>query len=133
MIVITTKQIHALRLRETDIESVMRRLNNNQSVYETCLLAFLEDTTVAELNAALTHKLWDDAFTAAHALKGVAGNMGFIPLMHHTAQLIILIRSGKTQDIPQSLERVNSSYRDIVDAIHRYFTLCEGEQKGDTT
>lgn len=126
---ITAQQNRILRLRETDIDGALQRMNQDEKLYEYCLRAFLEDETVAQLNAALRVNSWDDAFTAAHALKGVAGNMGFVPLMHHTAQLIVSIRSGRTREIPQALEYVNSSYRDIVDAIHQYFAIAEEKSK----
>ena len=115
------KQMHALALRETDIQGALKRLNDNEELYAFCLKSFLDDDTVFRLNEALKDGLWDDAFTAAHALKGLAGNMGFVPLMHATGQLLIIIRGGRTKEISEYLERVNSHYRDIIDAIKENF------------
>lgn len=123
------QQYHALNLRETDTEGVMRRLSGDETLYAACLRAFLDDRTIEQLNVSVESGAWDEAFTAAHALKGVAGNMGFIPLMHNTGKLIVLIRGGRMLEIDQSLEQVNSAYRDIVDGIHQYFAFGAKEQK----
>ena len=125
------RQYHALRLRETDIEGALHRLGGNDALYASCLSAFLDDPTTDQLNVAIESGSWDEAFTAAHALKGVAGNMGFVPLMHSTGQLIVLIRGGRMQDIPPALEKLNSSYRDIIDAIHQFFAYADAEAEGD--
>ncbi len=116
-----TKQQHALELRNTDLQGVMKRFNNDEQQYQECLKMFLEDQTMTELNAAITSCEWDGAFTAAHALKGIAGNMGFVPLMHSTGQLLIAIRGGRMKEIKEYAMQVNSNYRDIVDAIKENF------------
>lgn len=117
-----TRQQYALLLRETDISGALRRFNGDEELYITCLKMFLEDKTTEQLNEAIAGKLWDDAFTAAHALKGLAGNMGFVPLLHQTGQLVVLIRGGRINEIYECLKRVNSCYRDITDAIKKNFT-----------
>lgn len=108
---------YALELRNTDLNGAIQRLGGDEALYLTCLGMFLQDTTLAELNDAIDNRLWDDAFTAAHALKGLAGNMGFVPLMHATSQLLIMIRGGRINDVREYMAQVNSHYRDIVDAI----------------
>lgn len=124
------KQQHALVLRETDVQGAVRRFNGNEQLYVSCLEMFLEDPTMVQLNEAIKSKSWDEAFTAAHALKGLAGNMGFVPLMHSTGQLLIVIRGGRTREVGEYIAQVNSNYRDITDAIRENFTRgeTEGEQ-----
>lgn len=126
-----SRQLHALNLRETDTVGAIQRMCGSEDLYTACLGAFLEDPSVEQINSSIKNAMWDEAFTAAHALKGVAGNMGFVPLMHNTGQLIVLIRRGQLGDIPRSLEQVNSSYRDIVDGIHQYFDYADRE-KGES-
>ena len=115
------KQQHALEVRNTDLQGAVQRLGGNEQLYLSCLSMFLEDSTIVDLNRAIKAKSGDDAFTAAHALKGLAGNMGFIPLMHSTSQLVIMIRGGRIKELSEYMTQVNSSYRDIVDAIRENF------------
>lgn len=126
------EQYHALSLRATDVPGAVKRLSGDEGLYAQCLRMFLADPTVTSLNGAVKTCAWDDAFTAAHALKGVAGNMGFIPLMHAASELVILIRGGRLNEIAGSLEQVNSTYRDIMDAIHQYFALADEGAKGES-
>ena len=127
-------QQQALFLRETDVTGAMRRFCGDETLYVACLSAFLEDPTMGELNRAVQVQAWDEAFTAAHALKGLAGNMGFVPLMHSLGQLVVLIRGGRTREVDECMVQVNSSYRDITDAIRVHFTPTDrGESmKGET-
>lgn len=115
------EQIYALSLRETDLEGAIKRFCGDEQLYVKCLAAFLEDPTMAELIAAVDAQQWDEAFTAAHALKGVAGNMGFIPLLHSISRLVVVIRGGRIHEVPETMSLVSSSYRDITDAIRNNF------------
>lgn len=128
------ERYRALTLRDTDVQGVMKRLGGGEELYAMCLRDFLEDDTARELNRCIAAKLWDDAFTAAHSLKGVAGNMGFVPLMHAAGRVVMLIRGGRVNELPEAMEQVNSAYRDIVDAIGQHFAhnaqdAKEGEAK----
>lgn len=116
------KQQRALMIRDTDVQGAIKRFCGNEALYVSCLRMFLEDTTIDELKKAIDTQSWDDAFTAAHALKGLAGNMGFVPLMHSTGQLVVLIRGGRLQEISDCFMQISSSYRDITDAIRDNFS-----------
>ena len=111
------RQKHILRLRGTDVEGALDRFCGDEALYATCLIRFLGDDTMPALNAAVASANWDDAFTAAHALKGLAGNLGFVPLMHATGQMVVLIRGGRLRELPECALQDNSSYRDVTDAI----------------
>ena len=104
---------------ETDVDGALRRLSGDEELYLACLDAFLQDNTINELNEAILTQSWDDAFTAAHALKGVAGNMGFVPLFHATGELVMLIRGGKVREIGLSNEQVRRDYADVINAIRQ--------------
>ena len=117
------KQQRSLTVRDTDVQGAIKRFCGNEALYVSCLQMFLEDTTIEDLKRAIEAQSWDEAFTAAHALKGLAGNMGFVPLMHSTGQLVVLIRGGRLQEINDCVMQINSNYRDITDAIRDNFTL----------
>ena len=119
------KQKYALALRDTDVPGALRRFGGDEDLYASCLTMFLCDSTMDELNRAIKSRSWDDAFTAAHALKGLAGNLGFIPLMHSIGQLVIMIRGGRTKELDECMTHVNSNYRDITDAIRSNFTQAQ--------
>lgn len=115
------EQVYSLSLRETDLEGAIKRFCGDEQLYIKCLGAFLEDSTMEGLIAAVDSQQWDEAFTAAHALKGVAGNMGFIPLMHAISRLVVVIRGGRLSEVDETMTQVISAYRDITDAIRQNF------------
>ncbi len=105
---------------ETDVAGALNRFMGNEVLYASCLSKFLTDTTIDELNSAISTQAWDDAFTAAHALKGLAGNMGFVPLFHSAAELVVLIRAGRITEVTESMKQLNSNYNEITAAIRRH-------------
>ncbi len=107
-------------LCETDIDGAMRRFSGDEKLYMSCLNGFLDDPTMEELNVAIENGAWDEAFTAAHALKGLAGNMGFVPLFHAIAELVVLIRAGRIREVDASNRQVGRCYREVTDAIRLY-------------
>lgn len=103
----------------TDIDEVMRRFSGDEALYVECLADFLDDRTAAELGDALLARSWDEAFTAAHALKGLAGNMGFIPLFHAAAQMVTLIRAGRTGEASDMYAELIRCYNAVINTIRK--------------
>lgn len=120
-----------LRNNETDLDGVIDRFSGDDLFYATCVSLFLEDRTMSELESALDTRSWDDAFTAAHALKGLAGNLGFIPLFHACAEIVVQIRDGHTANIPEAYEKLRECYDGICKVIRRNCEEAPKKRKGD--
>lgn len=113
--------LQALTSCETDIDGTLDRFGGNEALYVKCLAEFLSDSTMAELDTALHARSWDDAFTAAHALKGLAGNMGFIPLYHSLSEMVVLIRAGRVKELDMAIAKVKHEYNAITGVIRQAF------------
>lgn len=111
--------LHGLKLCETDLDGAMRRFMGDEAFYVSCLNTFLEDRTMQALGDAIAQGAWDEAFTAVHALKGLAGNMGFVPLSHAAGELVLLIRAGRIPEINDALRDVQRCYNDVVAVIRK--------------
>jgi len=107
----------ALLQCETDIDGTIERFYGNTETYLALLDDFSKDETMDQLSRAIDDKRWDDAFMAAHALKGLAGNMGFVPLFHSLGEFILLIRAEKITEALESYLSVRNSYCHIMSAI----------------
>lgn len=114
---------NALLKHETDLEGALDRLSGDEQLYMDFLDSFLKDQTISDLDSALKTRSWDEAFTAAHALKGLAGNMGFVPLFQTTAELVINIRAGKLDDANATFTTLKRCYIDITNVIRYYCDL----------
>lgn len=102
---------------ETDVDGALYRLGGNIEVYQRCLVGFVGDSAMNELKAAIESNSWDDAFTAAHALKGISGNLGLVPVFHSVARMVVLIREGKTEEASKFLVEVEEAYEQICKTI----------------
>lgn len=111
---------------ETDLENALDRFCCSKDLYVKCLKSFVEDTTMTELTKAIACGDWDEVFTAAHAIKGVAGNMGFVPLFYAASEFVVLVRKGKTDEITSSYKKLSLAYERIIDIIKR--NCLEGEK-----
>lgn len=100
--------------QETDIHGVMERFYDDKELYVSCLQDFIQDETMNQLIETIEDGNWDDAFTAVHALKGLAANLGFIPLMHECAQLVVVIRTGRTEELEEDLKKVKKCYDKLI-------------------
>lgn len=112
--------INHLLINETDVDGALKRLAGDDQLYVRLLRAFVEDKTMSVMEAAIEAKEWDDVFTAAHALKGLAGNMGFVPLFHSIGELVLHIRSGRIAEVDEKQKVVKLYYDDLIAAINQY-------------
>lgn len=60
-----------------DMEATLDRFIGNANLYEKFLVKFPEDHSFENLGKAIAGGNIEDAFMHAHALKGIAGNLGF--------------------------------------------------------
>ena len=92
----------------------------SQRLVEKFVRKFLEDQSYAELTAAMAAGNHDDAFRAAHTLKGVAANLSFTRLRTSASELTELLRAP-ADTIPSEaapmLEAVTRDYEATVAAI----------------
>ena len=103
-------------------ERVIARLSS-QKLIEKFIEKFLEDTSFAALSAQINNGNPEEAFRAAHTLKGVCANLSFDRLLDSTARLTDVLRP-KTEPIPDTakylLEEVQQDYQRTVAAIQQY-------------
>ena len=84
---------------------------------------FLDDGSYPELCRAMEQGQTEEAFRAAHTLKGVSANLGFDRLTASSGELTELLR-GRTDGIPteaaQLLDMVRQDYELTAGAIRAY-------------
>ncbi|MBQ9438632.1 MAG: Hpt domain-containing protein [Lachnospiraceae bacterium] len=82
-----------------DMAVTLDRFVDDWDLYVSCLEAFKEETSFADLRAALDKENYTEAFDAAHTLKGVSGNLGMTPLYEVTCSMVETLRSGENEDL----------------------------------
>ena len=100
-----------------DVSGALNRFMNNEGLYERFLRKFPADTSYQNLLNAIDSSDFEEAFRAAHTLKGVAGNLGFDNLLTYIVPLVDVFRDKKS-DIPSDqLQGAKDEYQKLLDII----------------
>lgn len=102
-----------------DSANVVRRLGNETFVRKY-LKKFAEDTTVGDLNRYVAEKEYENAFRAAHTIKGLALNLELLPLNGIIIDLTEILRNTIHEDdkIKSLLLAFNKEYNTIIQKIN---------------
>lgn len=76
----------------------LTRCMNNEKFYFKMIGMGLKSDQFEKLGAALENNQLDEAFEAAHALKGVLGNLALTPIYNPLAEMTELLRASKAAD-----------------------------------
>lgn len=95
----------------------LTRCMNNEKFYFKMLKMGLGSDQFEKLGAALEGGNLDDAFEAAHALKGVLGNLALTPIYTPLAEMTELLRAKKSEDYI-------SMYQPILELRNKFLALA---------
>ena len=93
----------------SDYEGVLGRLGS-EAIVKRFALKFLQDPSLAKNDG-------EEAFRAAHTLKGVCLNLGFDELFEVSAELTEKLRERKTAGSEELFQKVSQKYQKTVTAI----------------
>lgn len=80
-----------------DYIDAMDRMDDNPDLYQKLAFKYLNDENYVNLVAAMDVKDYDAAYKAAHALKGVSGNLSFNNLFKAAAAASDALFQGEYQ------------------------------------
>lgn len=107
----------ALKNFGVDIETGLARCMGNEALYLRLASSVVNEQGFEKLQSALAEKDYDAAFEAAHALKGVLGNLSITPLYDKTCEINELLRARTDMDYSELLNEL-MTLRD------EYLKLC---------
>lgn len=93
-----------------DIEGIKRRFVGNFDLYNSCFQRSLQDENFGLLDKALNEKDYQKAFEAAHALKGLTGNLGLQPMYKAVCTLVESLRAKEYSTVDAELCQINEQY-----------------------
>ena len=100
----------------SDFDGVLRRLGS-EAIIASVAVKFLNDPSFNDLRSALSEGRVQDAFRAAHTLKGVCVNLGFDKLYSCSSELTELLRAGRTDGADELFAKIEDSYGMTVNAL----------------
>lgn len=82
-----------------DVEGALRRFIGNEALYVKFFLKLKDDPSYGDLNRNLEQGNYEEAFKAAHTLKGVSANLGLTPLYQNASAMTELLRRKNVSGI----------------------------------
>ena len=98
--------VEKLKAWGAKVEEGLGRCLNNESFYVTLVGKAVQDPNFGKLRETVEAGDLDGAFEAAHALKGVLGNLSLTPLYESVAEITELLRSRTEMDYTPMLETI---------------------------
>lgn len=99
--------VDALKEYGADTETGLRLCMGNEALYLRLVGTVPEEACYAELLNSIKAKDYDKAFDAAHALKGVLGNLSLTPLYETVSQMVEFLRKRTDMDYSEMIEDLN--------------------------
>lgn len=112
----TVKECYASM--ESDYEGVMGRIGS-EGLVERFVLKFLDDSSYLNLENAIQEQNAEEAFRAAHTLKGLCLNLGFDRLYKVSAELTEKLRGRELDGYEALYGNVKDEYKFTIDAIQK--------------
>ncbi len=106
-----------------DFDAGLARNGNNLSFYLGHLRRFSPNTSRVPLSDALMQGDVQQAFLLAHTLKGLSSQLAVVSVSRPAAVLCDLLRSGKSENLPQAHEvflELLAGFEDARMEIERY-------------
>lgn len=103
----------------SNYEEVLGRFAGNKMLVEKFARKFIEDPSYHTLKDSLEQKDYEEAFRAAHTLKGVCANLGFTQLFKVSSELTEELRDRNPDEtkLPEMFAAVSDEYQKTIDAI----------------
>lgn len=102
-----------------DYAEVLERLRDERLI-RRYVLRFPDDPSYDALCRAMSGGRLEEAFLAAHTLKGITQSLGFGGLCASASALTEALRNGARAEADRLLQSVTADYRRTVDSILRF-------------
>lgn len=102
-----------------DPEKPLARFGGNEEMLKRFLRLFAKDGSFAALQEALAAGKTEEAFRAAHTLKGICANLGFDGLYAKASEITELLRHGELDAAAALFPGLADVYRDVVQEMDR--------------
>ena len=98
-----------------NLDEALERFMGNEELLVRFLKKFANDPSYQSLVKAMNEKNAKDAFEAAHALKGVCGNLSIAKLFEMVCRLVELLRGGNAgEEAEQCYSEVAAEYDRVI-------------------
>lgn len=101
----------------SDYQTVLERFCGHDEMLAKFVKSFLRDNTFQNLTEAAGKPDYPEIESRAHALKGVAGNLGFERLHAACGELVSCVRFDRLDEVPENFRKVEMEYGIVCNTI----------------
>ena len=103
-----------------DYDEAMERMGGSVDFFKQLAMKYLNDTRFVDLVAAMDVKDLDAAYEAAHALKGVSGNLSMTRLFKASAAVSDALYQGEYQAAEKLMPEVKAAHEKAVEGLEKW-------------
>ena len=104
---------------ESNYEEVLGRFAGNKMLVEKFARKFLDDPSYQTLVDTMDKADYEEAFRAAHTLKGVCANLGFTQLFKVSSDLTEELRDYCTDGAEELFKKVEQKYQSVISVLNK--------------
>lgn len=106
-----------------NVDTALKRFWDDEEMYFEFLNSFVEDTLMSRLKQAVQNGSVDDAFEAAHALKGLCANLSIDSMSKMIVPMVEILRGRSMEGIPEDFKGLSQTYENVCAAITKVCTV----------
>jgi HPt (histidine-containing phosphotransfer) domain-containing protein len=106
-----------------DTDEIMERMMGSEALMKKLLKKFLSDTNFSTLEKALSENDVEEAFRAAHTLKGVAGTLALTGMHSIAAEITELLRNDSILQAKNKFPELADAYDSVIKMIEKLSVL----------
>ncbi len=106
-----------------DVDGTLHRFMGNGTLFLKFLAKFKDDKNFTALRESLDRRDYEEAFKAAHTLKGVSANLGLIPICDSASKLTELLRGKAASEV--DVEKVDAEKIVLEEAYQLFIKIIE--------
>ncbi|NCB93349.1 MAG: Hpt domain-containing protein [Clostridia bacterium] len=102
-----------------EVEDTLERLMGDEELYLEYLRKFPQNENIIELRKAVDAGDCDKAMKEVHTLKGVALNLGLLPMVDVCMDMLLDFRADKNDAAMAQIDEVEECFHEWADVIER--------------
>jgi HPt (histidine-containing phosphotransfer) domain-containing protein len=106
-----------------NVDTAMERFMNNTALLERFLRKFYTDQNYPKLKEALGNNDTQEAFSAAHTLKGVSGNLSLDTMYEVVSEITELLRAEDIEGAKEFFPRVTEIYERTLEGLQKCYPI----------
>ncbi len=104
-----------LELAGIDVESLLKRLMQNEAILPVFVKKFLENTTYDELKQAIEAGDMEEATAKSHSLKGMCVNLSLVELGQLFQKQLEYFRAGEFENAIAMTDTIDKVYANAIE------------------